>query len=135
MTVSVLVITHDQVGSALLATAVAVLNASPLPVRALSVPYDCDREQISRQAWELIAQLDEGDGVIVCTDLYGSTPSNIATALQRGSHEVRVIAGVNLPMLVRMMNYPGLDISQLVEKAVSGGREGIFLCDGEPESD
>jgi PTS system mannose-specific IIA component len=135
MTVSVLVITHDQVGSSLLATAVAVLDASPLPVRALSVPYDCEPEQISRQAWELIAQLDQGDGVIVCTDLYGSTPSNIATALQRGPHEVRVISGVNLPMLVRMMNYPGLDISRLVEKAVSGGREGIFLCDGEPEND
>ena len=135
MTVSVLVITHDQIGSALLATAVAVLDASPLPVRALSVPYDCDPVQISRQARELIAQIDQGDGVIVCTDLYGSTPGNIATALQGSPHEVRVISGVNLPMLVRMMNYPGLDISRLVEKAVSGGREGIFLCDGESESD
>ena len=48
---------------------------------------------------------------------------------------MRVISGVNLPMLVRMMNYPGLDISQLVEKAVSGGREGIFICDGDSESD
>jgi PTS system ascorbate-specific IIA component len=135
MTVGVLIITHGQIGSALLETAVSVLDASPLPARALSVAPDCDPERLVREAKAAVAQLDQGDGVIVCTDLYGSTPSNIATALQYRSEAVRVISGVNLPMLVRMMNYPSLDILQLIDKALSGGREGIFLCTAEAYSD
>jgi len=135
MTVAVLLITHGQVGNVLLETAESVLDARPLPARALSVAPDADPEELLRAAHEMVVQLDQGDGVIVCTDLYGSTPSNIATALQHRAPGVRVIAGVNLPMLVRMMNYPGLDIMQLIDKALSGGREGIFLCSADLDSD
>ena len=71
-----------------------------------------------------------GDGVLVLTDLYGSTPSNIACKLRRHGH-VRVVSGVNLPMLIRVLNYPDLDLDSLKEKALSGGRDGVLSCTSE----
>jgi len=62
--------------------------------------------------------------VLVLTDLYGSTPSNIAQKLiaQRNVH---VVSGLNLSMLIRILNYPQLPLLELSEKAVSGGKDGI----------
>jgi len=63
----------------------------------------------------------------VLTDLYGSTPYNIAAVLcQRDA--VCILSGVNLPMLVRVLNYPGLALAELTEKALSGGHDGVFIC-------
>ena len=73
--------------------------------------------------------LDDGDGVLVLTDLYGSTPSNIAASLL-GTGAVQVVAGLNLPMLIRVLNYPAEDLPALADKAVSGGNRGILLCRG-----
>jgi PTS system ascorbate-specific IIA component len=76
----------------------------------------------------MISQLDQGQGVLVFTDMYGSTPSNIAYSLaQRG--RVNVISGINLPMLIRALNYQIMDLDMLTEKAVSGGKEGIICCE------
>jgi PTS system ascorbate-specific IIA component len=66
--------------------------------------------------------------VLVLTDMYGSTPSNIASRLVR-ERGWRLIAGVNLPMLIRVLNYSGLGIHELISKALSGGHDGIMLCD------
>ena len=75
----------------------------------------------------MIEQLDQGDGVLILTDMYGSTPGNIACALGQ-NNRVAVVAGLNLPMLVRVLNYPQLDLHTLAEKAESGGRIGIVPC-------
>lgn len=114
-------------------TATSMLGASPLPVEVISFTQRSDPDQVLQQGREAVRNLDQGDGVIVLTDMFGSTPSNVATALAKGNDRIVVIAGVNLPMLVRLMNYPRLGISQLTEKALSGGREGIFSCGPEGE--
>ncbi|OZB83772.1 MAG: PTS fructose transporter subunit IIA, partial [Halothiobacillus sp. 13-55-253] len=72
--------------------------------------------------------LDQGDGVLVLTDMYGSTPSNIAHRLKE-KNRVHVISGVNLPMVVRAMNYPQLNLADMTERVASGGREGIIEGD------
>ncbi|MDX9739743.1 MAG: PTS fructose transporter subunit IIA [Gammaproteobacteria bacterium] len=135
MSVGLCLVTHDRIGESMLATARSMLGACPLPAATVAVTSACDSsraEGILREAREVVRRLDEGDGVIVLTDMYGSTPANIAAALgDLQGHDVAVIAGVNLPMLVRLLNYPGLSLGQLVEKALSGGREGIFLGTGE----
>jgi mannose PTS system EIIA component len=77
--------------------------------------------------------LDEGDGVLVLTDLYGSTPANLAVALGQRREHVRVLAGVNLPMLVRALSYAVLDLDQLVDKALDGGRDGVLRCGARPD--
>jgi PTS system mannose-specific IIA component len=125
--VGLLLITHDNIGALLLRTAIKLLGICPLSTSALSVGPDCDPEGVLEEADQRAQQLDAGDGVLVLTDLYGATPSNIACRLHR-LHTVRVVSGLNLPMLIRVLNYPHLDLNELQHKAVSGGREGIIIC-------
>ncbi len=126
MSAGVLIVTHEGVGEALMATAVGMLGFCPLAAAVLPVTRDADPDLLQKRAEELGARLDSGDGLLILTDIYGSTPANIACRL----HGVRrvVVAGVNLPMLVRVFNYASLSLEDLVEKALSGGREGILLC-------
>ncbi len=132
MKTGLLIITHNRIGAELLATATAMLGQCPLPARVLPVTTACDPETLQRDAEALIAELEAGRGVIVLTDMYGSTPANVARRLQQAHGEVDVVTGVNLPMLVRLLNYPELDRHGLLEKAISGGQDGIFIChDGE----
>lgn len=127
MNVGVLVITHGEIGIALLDEAISILGVCPLPTASLAAPAGCDPDQVLASAEQAVRELDNGDGVLVLTDLYGSTPSNIACRLY-GHHNVRVVSGINLPMLIRILNYPNLDIDELVHKAVTGGRDGVITC-------
>ncbi len=125
MTVGVLLITHENIGEILLQTVRRVLEVCPLQTRCLPVPFDSDPDEIQREATHLVKTMDRGDGVLILTDLFGSTPSNIAHRLSaRG--KVMVVTGINLPMLMKIMNYPNLKIDQLVEVAVEGGQSGVF---------
>ncbi|MCU7905758.1 MAG: PTS fructose transporter subunit IIA [Candidatus Thiodiazotropha sp. (ex Epidulcina cf. delphinae)] len=128
MTIGLLLITHSRIGDALLETAGKMLEGASLPAETLSVSIDSNPDQLRELAAEMVSRLDQGDGVLVFTDMYGSTPSNIAYGLaERG--RVNVISGVNLPMLIRTLNYQALDLISLTEKAVSGGKEGILCCE------
>ncbi len=127
MTIGVLIVAHSAIGPALLETATKMLGKCPLITETLSVTDDGDVELMREQAQGMVRELDRGDGVLVLTDMYGSTPSNIAAELQQEGG-VQVVAGVNLPMLIRVFNYPVLDLATLAEKAMSGGRDGILPC-------
>ncbi len=127
MNVGILLITHGNVGAVLLQSAIEVLGVCPLQTATLSAPAGCDPDWVLKEASEAANRLDTGDGVLVLTDLYGSTPSNIACRLCE-QHTVRVVSGVNLPMLVRVLNYPGMDLDELTHKAVTGGRDGVLTC-------
>lgn len=130
MNVGVLLITHGDIGSVLLQTAIDVLSVCPLPTCVLSAPTGCDPEKIYTEALRAVDDLNDGDGVLVLTDLYGSTPSNIACRLQKLSN-IRVVSGLNLPMLIRVLNYPDLDLDELARKALTGGRDGVLTCNSE----
>ena len=125
--IGLLIIAHNNIGAELLKTATAMLGMCPIVATVLAVMPDSDPDAVLRKAQHCIAELDQGAGVLVLTDMYGSTPSNIATHLANET-QVKVIAGINLPMLVRVLNYPQLDLHQLANKALSGGRDGILLC-------
>lgn len=125
--VGLLIITHNQIGTALFETATHMLGMCPLMAEVLPVTNDCDPDAMVRRGRQLVEELDQGDGVLVLTDMYGSTPSNIAARLA-DNRQVLVVSGLNLPMLVRVMNYPALSVSELAAKAESGGRDGIFYC-------
>ena len=128
MTVGLLIVTHDLIGSELLNTATSMLGECPVNAEVIAVTTVCDPEDVLQRARKKIESLDQGAGVIVLTDMYGSTPANVTKLLQHDSARIDVIVGINLPMLVRLLNYSSLDRAQMVEKALSGGREGIFVC-------
>lgn len=125
MTVGILLICHNDIGGQLIETATDMLERLPTRLDHLDVRQDDDPIDLLNAARRQVAALDNGEGVLVMTDMYGSTPSNIAHRL-RDQHNVQVLSGVNLPMLVRALNYPRLPLEQMTAKACSGGREGII---------
>ncbi|MGB5179197.1 MAG: PTS sugar transporter subunit IIA [Gammaproteobacteria bacterium] len=128
-----LLITHGSLGDDMLNAAKEILSACPLAAEAIAVDPDCDPDQLLETAGGLCEKLDDGGGVLVLTDLYGSTPSNIANRLI-DTHNARVISGANLPMLLRILNYPDMDLKALCEKAANGAREGIVVTSPEEAS-
>lgn len=126
MSVGILLITHSGIGGALLNVAYGTFGTLPLEVSQLSVSRDPEPELLVAKAGYLVRKLDSGDGVLVLTDMFGSTPSNVAQGLQQQGFAIQVIAGLNLPMLFRILNYPSLKLDQLAVKAISGGQDGIF---------
>lgn len=126
MTVGVLIITHDKFGDVVLNNTVHILGMCPLKTKTLSIPFNADPDEMLSGARELVHSLDEGDGVLVLTDLYGATPSNIAHRMVQ-SEPIRIVTGINMPMVMRVMNYPALELDQLVDKAIDGGQEGVFI--------
>jgi PTS system ascorbate-specific IIA component len=131
MSVGVLLITHDQIGTVLLDTAVKILGRCPLHAEVLSIPLNGDVEVLRRNALALTRAMDEGQGVLVLTDIFGATPSNIAASLAQDGR-ISVVAGLNLPMLVRVLNYPQDPLAGLTEKALAGGNRGILACEARP---
>ncbi|HIF50648.1 MAG TPA: PTS fructose transporter subunit IIA [Thiotrichaceae bacterium] len=129
MGVGILIISHDGIGESLCDTADHMVEDSPLKVKCLSVSRECDPDKVLDAANSLINELDKGNGVLVLTDLLGSTPSNIAHRLnQHKNANINIITGINLSMLIRIYNYPDLNLTDMTTKAYSGGIDGITIA-------
>ncbi len=129
MSTALLLISHGRLSQHLVDTLSEMLDGRlSLPVEALEVRTVQDPEQLVRQGEQAVKRLDQGDGVLILTDAFGSTPSNIANRVA-ASGRCRVVAGLNLPMLIKIFNYPDLDLDAMAEAAVEGGRRGVLLCD------
>ncbi len=128
MTIGLLIVTHENIGNALIESATTTLGMCPMALEVIAVTTGCDPDGLLEISLAALKRLDKGRGVLVLTDMYGSTPSNVANRLC-GRERVRVVAGVNLPMLIRVLNYPDLGLEELAHKAMSGGRDGIFICE------
>ena len=130
MKTGLLLITHGDIGRNMLDTVTEILGNCPLHAEALAVPPDSDPDELFETASRLCTELDRGGGVLVMTDLYGSTPSNIATRLL-DRNNLSVISGINVPMLIRTLNYPEINLDTLCEKAVNGARDGVIISNRE----
>ncbi len=129
--VGILIVSHGAFGEALIHCASHVLGKRPLRVRQMGVTVHDDPEAILPQAQDLVRQLDSGEGVLVLTDMLGATPSNIATRLLAGG-KVAGVSGVSLPMLIRALTYRDEPLDRVVDKAISGGCEGVVRLDAAP---
>jgi PTS system ascorbate-specific IIA component len=129
MTCGVLLITHPGIGSSLLAVANGLLRNLPLKTEAFEVPFDADLEALLPQASAALRRVDGGSGVLVLTDLYGASPSNLAGKVARLGTPVRRVSAVSLPMLLRVMNYPEQGLDELPATAAAGTRNGAILDD------
>lgn len=129
MSIGILLITHEGIGPALIAVATRLLQPLPLRVEALEVPFDGDPDALLPLASAAMRRVDAGDGVLVLTDLYGATPSNVAARLARLGTPVRRVSALSLPMLLRVMNYPELALDELPAVAAAGTRNGAIVDD------
>lgn len=118
-----LLITHGALGEAMLANAAHVLGSVPPNAAAMNIaPTDRTNDRLG-EARNLVTTLNDGDGVLVLTDIFGATPANIAGCLLN-SEKIEGIAGVSLPMLVKALAYRTLPLAQVVGKALDGGAQG-----------
>ena len=129
--IGILIISHGAFGESLIHSASHVLGKRPMWLRQLGVAVHDDPESLLPIAQDLIRFLDQGEGVLVMTDLYGATPSNIAARLLRPGR-VEGLAGVNLPMLIRALTYRDEPLEALMEKALSGGSLGVVRMNQAP---
>ncbi|MFC4251791.1 PTS sugar transporter subunit IIA [Sinimarinibacterium flocculans] len=125
--IGLLLVMHGKLGHHLLDTLREMIGELPLGADVLEVRRVSAHEVLIRQGRKMLDRLDGGGGVLILTDAFGSTPSNIANKL-RDSHRCAVVAGVNLPMLVRIFNYPDLPLAEMARSAVEGGSRGILEC-------
>ncbi len=127
MSVGLLVVSHNDIGTQLFATASSILRQKMPPIRQVSIPSDLEPEVLGKYA-DLIRnamlEQDTGDGVLVLTDAHGATPDNLARYFCNECNAV-VVSGINLPMLLRVLNYAHQPLEQLCETALNGGRSGV----------
>ncbi|CAG0985868.1 PTS system, ascorbate-specific IIA component [Methylophilaceae bacterium] len=123
--IGILIIAHGTLGESLIHCASHVMGTRPPLLKQLNVGTHDDPMALLPQAQQLIEELDQGDGVLILSDIYGATPCNVVTKLLVAGR-IEGVAGVNLPMLVRTLTYRNGDLRTLIGKALSGGREGVI---------
>jgi len=129
MACGILLVTHPGIGASILAIATALMRQLPLQAEAFEVPLDADLGALLPQASSALRRVDSGEGVLVLTDLYGASPSNLAGQLARLGTPVRRVSALSLPMLLRVMNYPEQGLDQLPATAAAGTRNGAIVDD------
>lgn len=123
--IGIFLITHGTLGESLIQCACHVLNRRPPQIVQLGMASQDDPLDILPQARQMLDWVDNGHGVLLLTDVFGATPSNVAMKLLQPGR-VEGIAGVNLPMLLRVLTYREKDMPTLVQRAVSGGCDGVL---------
>lgn len=129
MTCGILLVTHPGVGTSLLDVATRLLRHLPLKTEAFEVPFDADLDVLLPLASAALRRVDSGEGVLILTDLYGASPSNLAAQLARLGTPARRVSALSLPMLLRVMNYPEQGLDQLPATAAAGTRNGAMVDD------
>jgi PTS system mannose-specific IIA component len=129
--IGILIVAHDTLGESLVRALTHVLGSRPPQLEVLSVAATDDPVDLLPAARELIARLDTGNGVLIFSDLFGATPCNLATKLTKPGR-IEVVAGVNLPMLVRAFTYRNRGLETTIKKAISGACDGVLHIEVDP---
>ena len=128
--IGLLILADKNLGAGLIAAAAHTLGMRPPQLAATDLDYTETPEHVDAILREGIRKVDQGDGALILADVYGATHTNAAChLLARG--RIELITGVNLPMLLRVLNYRHLKMDDLIDKALSGGSGGI-ICAGNP---
>ena len=122
--IGVLIVTHGEIGTALLHSASQILGEAPRQVATLSVWRQDDPDDLTLRAQELITGIDDGDGVLVLTDIFGATPGNVVSRLLQDGR-IEGVSGISLPMLLRVVTGRDGSLSGAVKRAMSGGADGV----------
>ena len=123
--IGILLITHGELGKSLIECATHVLGDKPKLLDSLTIENDCAHENMYKEISEKINILNQGDGVLILTDIFGATPCNIITKIIEPG-KVNAITGVNLSMLIRSISYRQESFDALITKAIEGAKNGII---------
>ncbi len=123
--IGIFLITHGSFGESLIQNVCHVLNKRPARIAQLGVCAQDDPLDILPLARLLLKEVDDGEGVLVMTDVFGATPGNLALKLLEPGR-IEGIAGVNLPMLLRALTYRERGMETVMQKAISGAHDGVI---------
>ena len=121
------VVTHGHLAGELVAAAEMIIG--PVShIAAVSIGWHDDVDAARDEVQRAITRVSQGRGLLLLTDMFGGTPTNIASMfLDEG--QIEVITGVNLPMVIKLATYTGNDsLSELARKICDQGRQGIYLA-------
>lgn len=128
--IGVVIVTHSQLGEALIQAAHFILE-DPLPqVESVSIDLKENVDLLRQKIKTAIKKVDQKKGVLILTDMFGGTPSNLSYSfLEEG--RIEVLSGVNLPIVIRVLGArKNMDLPQLAAEAESYGRKSISLASG-----
>ena len=128
--IGIVVVTHCELGQSLLEAAEFILGESPELVRPVSINVRENADDLRKQLAETLKEMDQGDGVLILTDMFGGSPSNLSYSfLEEG--RIEVISGVNLPLLVRAIGLrKKVLINELGKQLEAHGKRSITLASG-----
>jgi PTS system mannose-specific IIA component len=131
--IGILLVSHEPLGTALLHCTRHIFGRLPVQLAALDVVPDENPENAYQAARALLARINDGSGAVVLTDVFGATPSRIAARLHE-PERVEVLAGVNLPVLIKALSHRRLPLPELVVLLVAAGQQAIVRIN-EPSRD
>ncbi len=121
------IVTHGHLAGELLAAAEMIIG--PIShITAVSIGWHDDVDAARDEVQRAISRVSQGSGVLLLTDMFGGTPTNIASMfLDEGV--VEVVTGVNLPMVIKLATYAGHDsLAGIASRICDQGRQGIYLA-------
>jgi PTS system mannose-specific IIA component len=128
--IGILIVTHCELGSALIEAAEFIIGSRSEDMEPVSIDLNENAEKLRKKILDGIKKVDQNKGVLILTDMFGGTPSNLSyTFLEEG--RVEVVSGVNLPMLVKALNTRGKqDLAHLAATVEAFGKKSISLASG-----
>lgn len=128
--IGIVVVTHSQLGASLIETAEFIMNAKQEHVTAVSINVRENVDELRDKIAKAIKQVDTNNGILILTDMFGGTPSNLSYSFLEDGR-VEVISGVNLPLLIRALNLQtNEDLSNVAKTLVASGKRSISLASG-----
>jgi len=128
--IGIVVVTHGQLGDTLIATTRFIIGSLPENVVAVSVDLETNPDTLRKHIEAGIKSVDRKKGILLLTDMFGGTPSNISYSFLEEGH-VEVLAGVNLPILIKAIDSrSGMDLEKLAISLETYGRKSISLASG-----
>jgi PTS system mannose-specific IIA component len=125
--IGMVLVTHGRLAEELIAALEHVVGSQP-NIISICIGPDDDMEQRRQEILESAAKADEGDGVVLLTDMFGGTPSNLAISVMDNAN-VEIIAGVNLPMLIKLASVRKTEtLAEAIESAQEAGRKYINIA-------
>jgi len=128
--IGILIVTHSQLGDALIEAAEFIIGGRPKAMVSVSIDLNQSAEKLRGKISEGIKKVEKKEGVLILTDMFGGTPSNLSLSfLEEG--RIDVLTGVNLPVLIRAAKMrKGSNLSELAQSVEAYGKKSISLASG-----
>ena len=128
--IGILVATHNQLGDALIESAGFIIGGRPKALESISIDLNQNAESLRKKIADTIKKVDQKDGILILTDMFGGTPSNLSYSfLEEG--RIEVLSGVNLPILIQAVNNRDkMNLADLGTNLEKFGKKSISLASG-----